>query len=225
MKIRTKVCGVTRPEDAIQATALGVDAIGLNFVSTSTRLITPSRARSIVAVTGMGVDIVGVFVNAAPEFIRETAEAVGLATVQLHGQEPPEVIEQLKPLRVVRALPWSGPEAAAAIDAYLGRCQALGTLPVSLLLDAHSLQEPGGTGVTWNWTEAVADMRRWSEILPVWIAGGLTPRNVGEAIRLLRPAGVDTASGVETAPGIKSADKIRAFAEEVGDAADELGFE
>jgi len=143
------------------------------------------------------------FHNGAPQF----------DWIQLHGDETPEFVRQVKAqlgLPIMRALRW-GREGAGPIDEYLQQCGALGSLPDAVLIDAHKTGEYGGTGETTDW-EAIA---RWRENrtlnIPLVLAGGLTPENIAEAIQIVRPDAVDTASGVESSPGRKDADRVRAF--------------
>lgn len=207
MRTRVKICGVTRPEDAERAAAAGADSIGLNFFPKSKRFIRPEVAKSIVRQIPPMVEIFGVFADETPEQILAIAEEVGLAAVQLHGSVPTAVPASLGPRRIVRAFNWRAGETPSAIENYLAECAGLDVRPVGVLLDAALHGLPGGTGITWDWEEAV-------EIdfpLPVVIAGGLNPDNVGRAIAMLRPYGVDVAGGVEGEPGIKDSGRMQAF--------------
>ncbi|MGL4465141.1 MAG: phosphoribosylanthranilate isomerase [Planctomycetia bacterium] len=210
--IRVKICGVTRVADALAAADLGVHALGLNFHPGSPRFVTIEQARAITAALPPGVDVVGVFVDASVECIRETAAAVGFSTVQLHGSETPETARRLAPYRLIRAFRWRDRSATEAeITAFLTDCDRLGAAVGSILLDTHRAGVAGGTGVAWNWTDAAAvDFGR-----PLLLAGGLKPENAAAAVRALRPAMVDVASGVESAPGVKDHDRMRAFVEAV----------
>ncbi|QDU59891.1 N-(5'-phosphoribosyl)anthranilate isomerase [Planctomycetes bacterium Pan216] len=217
-RTRIKICGITSPEDAIMAVGGGrADAIGLNFCRESPRRVSLVTARSIVSNTLPGVEIVGVFRNADAGAIRDTLARTGVHSVQLHGSEPPALVAELAPLRVVRAFSWKGPETAALITTFLEECDRLGQLPKAILLDTHRKGIAGGTGMTWDWDQALET----SFDIPMILAGGLNPENVGDAIRLLRPFGVDVASGVESAPGVKDYDQLAAFFRSVREA-DEL---
>jgi len=192
---RVKICGITRLGDAQLCVEAGVDALGFNFWPGSKRHIQVERAREIAAALPSGVLRVGVFVQASPEAVRETVKRVGLAAVQLHGDEDPALYSGVgvalwQVLRVADRMPGAPSPAASAV-----------------LLDAK-VAGFGGAGMRFDWklARAAAD---WA--LPVWIAGGLDPHNVGEALRLSGASGVDVASGVESAPGLKDPARVRAF--------------
>ena len=196
--MKVKICGITRPEDALEAARLGADALGFNFWPGSKRYVAPADARAIVRRLPPFVTAVGVFVDAPREEILRAVAASGIQVAQLHGDEPPELCASL-PLPVVKALRIANAHALAALAAY----EVSG-----FLLDAPSAGY-GGSGKTFDWslaTEAAA-------VVPVMLAGGLTPENVAEAIRAVRPWGVDVASGVERAPGVKDLAKLRRFIE------------
>jgi phosphoribosylanthranilate isomerase len=152
-----------------------------------------------------------VFVNSPPETIESIATAIGLKAVQLHGDEPPEAIAALssRPTILARRL---GDHGVAGLAEDLAACRAAGRLPDAVLVDAISPGRYGGTGETVSWA-TLADYRNWLADVPLILAGGLTPENVAEAIRVVRPFGVDVASGVESSPGVKDHDKIRRFVE------------
>ncbi|HVI93953.1 MAG TPA: phosphoribosylanthranilate isomerase [Anaeromyxobacter sp.] len=196
--MKVKICGITRLEDALEAARLGADALGFNFWPGSKRYVAPADARAIVRRLPPFVTAVGVFVDAPREEILRAVAASGIQVAQLHGDEPPELCASL-PLPVVKALRIANAHALAALAAY----EVSG-----FLLDAPSAGY-GGSGKTFDWslaTEAAA-------VVPVMLAGGLTPENVAEAIRAVRPWGVDVASGVERAPGVKDLAKLRRFIE------------
>lgn len=206
---RIKICGVTTPADAIAAAAAGADAIGLNFCPTSKRRIDAARASEIVAASPTGVLKVGVFADAPASEIVEFAEHVALDALQLHGSETPASLGQLGSRRVIKAF-GCGPDGHEAVLAWLDECRRAGSRPFLVLLDADRMGELGGTGRLSDWT-AAATYRSQEGVPPLVLAGGLTPENVGEAIRRVRPAAVDTASGVERSPGLKDPDKIARF--------------
>jgi phosphoribosylanthranilate isomerase len=196
---------VTCPEDARAAARAGADAVGLNF-ALGPRKITPETGKTIVEALPRFVTPVSLFVDAAPEAVRETAEICGFDTVQLHGDETPEDVARLAPLRIIKAFRVSGPDVVERIPAY--RVHAC-------LLDAAVPGRHGGTGRTFDWAVA----RRLARRLPIILAGGLTPANVADAVRRVRPYAVDSASGVEgKTPGRKSAARMQAFAAAVADA-------
>ena len=197
-RLVVKICGVTTPDDAAMAAALGADALGLNFWAHSKRLVSAARARRIMEAVPPFVWVVGVFVNAKPKEIEAIASAVGLHAVQLHGDESPAQASRLS-LPTVKAL---RVESATAAEREARRYERVGTL----LLDAPQVGYGGG-GVTFDWKVA----RRIARERPILLAGGLNADNVGRAIKLVKPMGVDVASGVERAPGIKDERKVRAF--------------
>ena len=206
---RVKVCGITRPEDARAAAAAGASAIGMIFWPGSPRAVTASTAREIVAGLPVGVPAIGVFVNQPEEEINAAIQEAGLFGVQLHGDEPLEIIPRIR-RPVIRAMTI---EQASAMDEV--------PAGVTVLLDAADPRRRGGTGITIDWTAAAALARK----RPIVLAGGLTPENVGEAIAIVKPYAVDVSSGVESAPGIKDHARIAAFldavrrADQQGDAA------
>ncbi len=206
---RIKICGITNVVDALAAAQAGADALGLNFFAGSKRFIGPDRAREIVKALPSGVVKVGVFVNAAEDDIRRIFDAIGLDAVQLHGDEPPELLAKLAAIPLVRAFRLDS-GGFAPVDAYLAACAALGALPRMILLDAYVPGQYGGTGATLEWSSLRHAGSSANRPLVV-LAGGLTPANVATAIRSARPAAVDTAGGVEYAPGKKDHAMLTAF--------------
>jgi len=196
-----KICGITRPEDAEAAVAAGAGAIGFVFWPQSPRFIDPHRARRIAAALPPFVTPVGVFVNQPLEYVNGVASLVRLGVVQLHGDEAP---------RFAAAV--SRPVLKAVS---IGRCDVRAwPSRVRLLLDVHDPLARGGTGRTVDWT-AAADLAAQREM---FLAGGLTPDNVVDAIAGVHPFGIDVSSGVERAPGIKDHRRLRALFEAVHDA-------
>jgi phosphoribosylanthranilate isomerase len=196
---RVKVCGVTSVADAQMCVDAGVDAIGLNFWSGSVRRCAESVAREIAdAVAGRAL-LVGVFVDAPEPEIERLRAGVPLGCVQLHGAEPPALLARFLP-HAYKALRVRDAGVLDEVRAFPGE---------HVLLDAYVPGAPGGTGATFDWTlaEQVARERK------VTLAGGLTPQNVAQAVRAVRPFCVDTASGVESGPGIKDPALVRAFVE------------
>jgi phosphoribosylanthranilate isomerase len=194
---RVKICGLTSVADAEACVDLGADAIGLNFWNGSARRCDESIAREISARVRGRALVVGVFVDAElPEIARITRE-VGLDCVQLHGDEPAELLAQLLP-HAYKALRVRGPEIATEVTRYPGE---------HVLLDAYVKGMPGGTGATFDWALAAQIAR----VRKLTLAGGLVPDNVAEAVRAVRPYCVDTASGVESAPGVKDAELVARF--------------
>ncbi|MFQ5699906.1 MAG: tryptophan synthase subunit beta [Myxococcota bacterium] len=192
--MQVKICGITSADDAELAIAAGADAIGLNFVPETPRALEPERAREISRVCRGRVVRVGVFRDPDPRELRDRAASVGLDVVQLHGDEAPDLVRSLE-LPVLKAL-GAGPGSLADAKRYPS---------ADLLLDHPA---GGGTGKTWDFRLArplVASGRR------VWIAGGLGPENVADAVRAARPHGVDACSALESSPGHKDPDRVRAF--------------
>jgi phosphoribosylanthranilate isomerase len=226
-----KICGVTRPEDALAAVTAGADAIGLNFYPQSVRFVGQEQARRIAAAVPAGVVRVGVFVNATADEILQTFDRTPLDLIQLHGDEPPEFLRLLggRPLiRVFRVEKGVGSLCFGAATGtaetrgtktpapffleYLDRCRQLGAVPRLVLADAAAGRAYGGTGELADWS-ALAGYPAADWHPPLILAGGLTPDNVADAIRTVRPAGVDTASGVESRPGYKDAERMKRFVE------------
>jgi len=194
--VRVKICGIKRLEDALAAVAAGADAIGLNFWRPGRRYVPPETARVIARALPPFVARVGVFADEDPETIRRIAGLCDLDALQLHGSESAEFCRQFdRP--VIKGIKVRGPQS---IDG-LARYQV-----AAFLLDTDVPGEMGGTGQAFDWSLAV----RAKAAGPVILSGGLTPENVGEAIRAAAPYAVDVASGVETG-GHKDPAKIRAF--------------
>ena len=189
-----KICGLTNEADAVHAAAAGATALGVVFAPSSPRCVSADRARDIVEAVPASVPVVGVFVDAPLEDIVAVVAHTGIRIVQLHGDEPERYAVALK-MPLLRA---AGVEVA--LDAWPS---------ATLLLDALSGTERGGTGRRVDWPRAAAIARRRKTVL----AGGLTPENVAEAIATVRPFGVDVSSGVEAAPGRKDRDKVTRFLE------------
>ena len=202
MKVRVKICGITRVEDAQAVAASGADALGLVFYEKSPRHVTLRQAAQLAAATPPFVTLTGLFVNAGAEQVHEALRAVPLDILQFHGDETPEFCAQFgKPyLKAIRV--------KAGVD--LLQCAAHFRTAKGLLLDAHVEGMQGGTGVTFDWTLIPESMP-----LPVILSGGLDAKIVAAAIRQVRPYAVDVSSGVEASKGIKDAAKIAAFIKEV----------
>ena len=200
-----KICGITTPADAVAAAEAGADAIGLNFYPLSKRAIDVGQAQDIAAAVGARVVKVGVFVNATADDIRTIVDEVGLDLIQLHGDEPADLLEELKGFAVMRA--FAGDRQLATLNAYLEECRRRECSPRMVLVDGAAPGEYGGTGHVADWRQLAASRLR----VPVVLAGGLRPGNVAEAIAIVRPAAVDTASGVEEAPGRKSRALMQKF--------------
>ena len=194
--VRIKICGVTRLEDALAAARLGADALGFNFWPGSKRHLDAATARRIISRLPPFVTPVGVFVNQSEGEMRAIAGETGIQVFQLHGEEPPELCARL-PLPVVKAIP---------VDQVRTLSKLLSYEVQAFLLDTPS-RGYGGSGEPFDWSLAEGV----SDVAPVVLAGGLTPENVGAAIRAVRPWAVDVASGVESSPGVKNPGRMARF--------------
>jgi phosphoribosylanthranilate isomerase len=206
---RIKICGITSAEDAVRAVRAGADAIGLNFYPGSPRFLNVAQARDIAAAAADRVTKVGVFVNTDGQAMLEFAEDVGLDVIQLHGDEPAEMLRRLSGCAVIKAFRCRD-DGLDPVLGFLKECRALGRLPDAVLLDAYAPGKYGGTGQRLDWT-AVRGARAAFGGVPVVLAGGLTADNVSQAIAEARPTAVDTAGGVERSPGVKDPDKMERF--------------
>src|ERR671916_2210044 len=197
--VKVKVCGITNPDDARGAADAGADAIGLVFAE-SPRRVGVERAREIAAALPEGVLKVGVFVDAEPGEVLRIAREVGLDYAQLHGDEPPEAVAEIREggVGVMKALRVRNAEALAAVERYDTDL---------FLLDAWSAKVRGGTGVRFDW-ELAKSLRGRDNIL---VSGGLGPENVREAIEYFEPYGVDASSSLEDRPGKKNGERVRRF--------------
>lgn len=200
--VRSKICGITRVEDALVAAEAGADAIGLVFYDRSPRAVSVQQARAIIAALPPFVTTVGLFVNASRCEIGEILDAVPLDLLQFHGDETSAQCEgHGRPyIKALRVRP--GEDIAACCAEYN---QASG-----ILLDTYVPGVPGGTGEAFDWSLVPANLDK-----PVILAGGLTADNVRAAIAQVSPYAVDVSGGVEASKGVKDAEKIRAFIREV----------
>jgi phosphoribosylanthranilate isomerase len=195
---RIKICGITNVADGLAAAAAGADALGFVFAPESKRRLSLDAAESVARQMPPDVMRVGVFVDASEDEVFAAIQRCGLTMAQFHGAETPEFCGQfgvmtMKAFRI---------ENAASLD-------PIPDYPVdAILLDSHTPGQRGGTGATFNWELAVA-AKKFGK--PIFLAGGLTCDNVADAIRLVRPFGVDVSSGVEISAGKKDAEKIRRF--------------
>jgi phosphoribosylanthranilate isomerase len=196
--VKIKICGITNLADAEAAAAAGADLLGFVFYERSSRAVSLQAAAEIAQRLPPSVGRVGVFVDAPRETVLAAADACGLTLLQFHGQEPPEFCAG-----------FSLPSMKAFRVKDRGLLEQLREYHTEyLLLDAYHPSLPGGSGETFDWEiarEAVIPGRR------LFLAGGLTEANVGEAIRSVKPYGVDVSSGVEAAPGIKDHDRLARF--------------
>ena len=197
LQIKVKICGMTQLKDALFAVEQGVDAVGFIFYKKSPRAVTMKTVREIITKLPPLVDTVGVFVNESAERLNKIADYCGLDLVQLHGEESPAFCRKIH-RRVIKAFRVKDLQSIKQLEKF----------PVSgFLLDTFSDDLHGGTGKTFDWNLALPAKKMG----PVILAGGLTPRNILQAVRQVSPYGVDVCSGVEKSPGIKDLEKVRAF--------------
>lgn len=214
--IRVKICGITNRDDAIAALAAGADYLGFNLYPKSSRYIPPEKVRELIlgireetsqspAPNSQSPRLVGIFVNETVQGITDILTFTGLEYAQLHGDEAPEFLQQLagKAFKAVRPADAVSARDAASRFAPLGLHEG-----PQLLIDAYDPAEYGGTGKKADWHVAAELAQRHPRLM---LAGGLTPANVAQAIRAVRPWAVDVASGVEVSPGRKDHDAVRAF--------------
>lgn len=194
---RIKVCGITNIDDARTAIELGVDAIGFVFAP-SPRYIEPAGARAIIRTITPFVTTVGVFMDQSIDQVKRVVAFTGVDVIQLHGEEPPSYCAALD-MRVIKRVRVNDRATAGLL------VTAMRAYHVS----AYLLDPGSGSGQTFDWSVAT------TANMPIIVAGGLTPDNVGDVIRTLHPYGVDVSSGVEKKPGVKAPGKIKAFVKEV----------
>lgn len=198
MSTKVKICGITNTADAQVAVEAGADALGYIFYEKSPRFVALNAAAEISKQLPPFIMRVGVFVNAPEDFVLRAIAECGLTMLQFHGDETPDFCSQFG-LMSMKAFRMHGPETLSELPKY----------PTdAFLLDAFSSTTLGGSGEKFNWDLAV-EAHKFGK--PIFLAGGLTPGNVADAIRKVRPFGVDVSSGVESAPGKKDHAKVKAF--------------
>ncbi len=211
MKLRPniKICGLTQLSDAKLAESLGAWALGFIFHEKSPRFILPIDAGKIIAGLNSGTRRVGVFVDPSSGFLARAIEESGITAIQLHGHESPQFCESVKndfpQLQLIKALRLRSRDELPQVSTYAAICDLI-------LLDTFAGEVLGGSGIPGNWSLA----HEAGELTPVLLAGGITPENVAQALRVATPYGIDVASGVETNPGIKSAEKLAQLFEKAG---------
>jgi phosphoribosylanthranilate isomerase len=199
--MKVKICGITNADDAKAAVDAGCDAVGFVFHRASPRCVDARVAKDIVAVLPPFVVSVGVFVNEEPKVVRDVMDNCGLDLAQLHGDESAAYCETLgRP--VLKAIRLRDRASLLALAEYQGRANVRG-----FVIDAFSDRTYGGSGETVDWSLA----KEAAQACCILLAGGLTPENVGDAVRTVQPYGVDVSSGVEHSPGQKDHSKIQAF--------------
>ena len=206
-----KICATTNLRDAEASLAAGADALGFIFAPSSRRIEIDQAAQIISSLT-QEIEKIGVFVNETSARVAEVAEQARLTGVQLHGDEPADQMQEyrraLKQRKIIKTL--QARELLSSSDTLNGYLQSRQSID-AILLDAGSPSQRGGTGQTFDWTAVAPIVAQIRAQMPVIIAGGLNPENVGEAIRLLAPWGVDVVSGVEREVGKKDEVRVRKF--------------
>jgi len=197
LNIRVKICGITRRQDALDACAAGADLLGFNFVPESKRYVNPYAVRDIIASLPPFILTVGVFANEDLRILNDMSSFLHLDAVQLHGEEDPSYCRKVE-LPVIKAVRVASEEDVRDLDRFD---------VAALLLDSKVKGALGGSGVVFPWHLAsdLCESRR------VFVAGGMNPQNVGQAVKTLGPFGVDAASGVEIGPGIKDRILMESF--------------
>ena len=205
-RTRIKICGLTREDDLAAAVDAGVDAVGLVMVPASPRFIALQHAAMMRRRVPAFVQVVALVMDAEPDWVKAVCDALQPDLIQFHGREALAACESA-PRPYLKALAMGGADVNLVAESQRYASAA------GLLLDGHGAGEMGGSGQSFDWQRAATQSG-----LPLILAGGLTADNVGQAIRVARPYGVDVSSGVESAPGIKDHRKIRQFVEEVRNA-------
>jgi phosphoribosylanthranilate isomerase len=203
--VRVKICGITNLDDARLAARLGADALGFNFYEKSVRFLTPITAAEIIRQIDEPVETVGVFVNHTIDEILNAIELASLDAVQLHGDESPGFIADLRArssCRVIKAL---------RVTPDFDHHDSVHYHADGILLDGYSSNARGGTGESFDWDVA---KRTSTLVRELWLAGGLTPENVRLAVTEVRPYAVDACSSLESAPRFKDAAKLERFISE-----------
>ena len=195
--LKIKICGITRHQDALDACDLGADVLGFNFVPSSPRYLNPYTAKDIISALPPFVTTVGIFADEELSVLNDMAQFVGLDALQLHGSEDRQYCRKVR-FPVLKAIRVGSLSDLDGMDEFNVS---------AYLLDARVDGVLGGSGETFPW-ELAKDFCRLHK---VFVAGGLTPDNVGEAVKTLAPYGVDTASGVESSPGIKDPVLVQRF--------------
>ena len=209
-----KICGIKDAETATQIADLNPDAIGLNFFAKSPRSVDAETAARISEALPVSIERIGLFVNHSVQEVLDTCKQCSLGTAQLHGDEMPEFLGELQSanpdLKLLRAFRVDAQFGCSEIEGFLARCEGLGVSLAGCLVESRVAGEDGGTGHTapWDLLAGRYDSRRWPRLI---LAGGLTPNNVADAIRIVSPTGVDVASGVESSRGVKDLNLVDSF--------------
>jgi len=198
--VKVKICGITNIDDAMAAVDFGADALGFVFHRKSPRYVLPERAASIIKELPPFIQTIGVFADETRENIEAVISGARIDLVQLHGDEPPEMCGLTR--RVIKAIRIKSLDSLAPLAEYKRHISGF-------LLDAYAPDQLGGTGKIFNWDIAV-EAKQFGRII---LAGGLTPDNVAEAVKYVKPYGVDVSSGVEQKKGKKDLKKVELFIE------------
>jgi phosphoribosylanthranilate isomerase len=207
MPVIVKICGITNLADGLAAAEAGADALGFVFCEQSPRYVSIEAAAGVIRGLPPMLMKVGVFVNAPEDLVLRAARECGLSLLQFHGEESPEYCRQFG-LMSMKAFRIRDAASLEAVRNYETE---------AWLFDAYSPAARGGTGESFNW-DLTLQARSWGR--PIFLAGGLTPENVADAVRRARPYGVDVSSGVEAAPGKKDHAKVKAFIQAAKSVAD-----
>jgi phosphoribosylanthranilate isomerase len=198
MSVKVKICGITNVEDGMAAAEAGADALGFIFYEKSPRYVPIDKAAVVLRDLPPLIVKVGVFVDAEEDLVFRAIRECGLNLLQFHGAETPEYCLQFG-LMSMKAFQIRDAQSLSRLTDFKTD---------AWLLDAYSADKLGGTGERFNWDFAI-EARKWGR--PIFLAGGLTPENVAEAVRHVQPYAVDVSSGVEASPGKKDHDKVKAF--------------
>ncbi len=207
--MRIKICGITKVAQGVEIARLGATALGFICVERSPRYVTPTQIQAITTKLSASIDAIGVFADHDLPLIIDVVSKSGLTGIQLHGSETPQFCQQLKQqlpqeIEIIKAFRVKTSESLSATKAY-------DQVVDSLLLDAYHPQMLGGTGHTLDWQ----DLQKFSPKQPWFLAGGLNPENIREALSQLRPDGIDLSSGVERSPGDKDLIKVEQLFEQL----------
>jgi len=217
LRTRIKICGITRPQDAALASQMGADAIGMIFHPDSRRCVSLDTARQILSALQPFTTPVGLFVDASPQSILDTARNLNLNHVQLHGRESPEMVADLqqrdRSLGILKAIRVEAGRFAQTLEYWRQAIVSLKLTQLKAFVLETPSAAPGGTGLPNDWKTIAAHQQAGHDrgLPPLIAAGGLTPQTVAEVIEQLHPFAVDVSSGVEDQFGIKSEQKLRAF--------------
>lgn len=207
-----KICGITNVEDALTAVDAGADALGFVFYGKSPRCVTQEVVRDIVRRLPANIEKVGVFVDERLEQMEDVAERVALTGLQMHATRPRPEAQRTFTSKTAKylVLPADLIGDENGFDSFTWS-PGMQNIISAIFLDAGTNSQPGGTGKTFDWQKAARMARALQQDFRIVVAGGLTPTNVTEAMRILTPWGVDVSTGVEARPGKKDPDKVRAF--------------